>query len=265
MRLWFKCWDRAVPVEGRTALINNQFYDDLGDSWWDPAGPVSGLHEMIPVRCAYFDQAFVGVLGEEIRQSGQFIDIGCGGGLLTEALGKRGYHVTGWDISEGALNAARRHAAASEVRVDYRKGSAYHLEIPSSSVDGVIAADIFEHLPNLPGAVSEVARILKPGGVLGFDTVNRTWLSFLGAIWVVQTWLHVMPPHTHNWRLFITPTELTTVLANFGLEMRQIRGLSPAAHPVKLLVHLWQHRKFGRYRLSQNLRISYIGYAIKKA
>ncbi len=264
MRLWLDRWDRTLPIDPGTMPIDNGFYDNLGDSWWDPAGPVSILHEMTPLRAVYFDRTFVEILGEEIRQSGEIIDVGCGGGLLTEALAKRGYPITGWDISDGALSAARRHAVLSESKVKYQKGSIYHLEIPSHTVDGVIAADIFEHLHDLPRAVSEISRILKPGGVLAFDTVNRTWLSLIGAIWVVQRWLRVMPVQIHNWRMFITPRELGAVLQDFGLEIRQIRGFSPAGHPVRWLFNLWLHRKFGPYRLTEDLRISYIGYAIKR-
>jgi len=99
--------------------------------------------------------------------------------------------------------------------------------------------------------------------VLAFDTVNRTRLSLLGAIWVVQKWLRLMPPHTHDWRMFITPGELKAVLSTFGLEVREILGLSPAAHFLRLPYNFWRHRKFGPYKLSSDLRISYIGYAVK--
>lgn len=255
---------RTVPVDPLAVKINNAFYGDLGDLWWDREGQMAGLHEMTPVRCAYFEQTFIQVLGMEICQSGRFIDVGCGGGILTEALARRGYQITGLDISEGALRAARRHAATSGVKVEYRRSSAYHLGIKTESVEGVIASDVFEHLHDFARAVSEMARVLKLGGVLAFDTVNRTWWSFLGGIWVLEKWLHLLPPHTHDWRMFITPGELKTVLANFGLEVREIRGLSPVAQPLRLLYNLWKHRRFGPYRLSSDLRISYIGYAVKR-
>jgi len=255
---------RTVPVDPVAVKINNAFYSDLGDLWWDREGQMAGLHEMTPVRWAYFDQIFTQILGTEICQTGRFIDVGCGGGILTEALAKVGYPITGFDISEGALKAARRHAAASGVKVEYRRSSAYHLGIKTERVDGVIASDVFEHLHDLPRAVSEMARVLKLGGVLAFDTVNRNWWSLLGGIWVLEKWLHLVSPHTHDWRMFITPGELKAVFANFGLEVREIRGLSPVAHSLRLLYNLWKHRKFGPYKLSSDLRISYIGYAVKR-
>ena len=255
---------RTVPVDPVAVKINNAFYGDLGDLWWDREGQMAGLHEMTPVRSAYFEQTFIQVLGTEICQSGRFIDVGCGGGILTEALARRGYQITGLDISEGALRAARRHATNSGVKVEYRRSSAYHLGIKTESVEGVIASDVFEHLHDFARAVSEMARVLKLGGVLAFDTVNRTWWSFLGGIWVLEKWLHLLPPHTHDWRMFITPGELKAVFANFGLEVREIHGLSPVAQSLRLLYNLWKHRKFGPYKLSSDLRISYIGYAVKR-
>ena len=255
--------DRTLPLDPAGFGIDNEFYDRLGDLWWDPQGPMSGLHEMTPTRLKYFSRAFTRILGDEALRSGRFIDVGCGGGILTEALARRGYKITGLDVSEGALSAARRHASASAVNVEYRRGSVYDLHVESATVDGVIASDLFEHLHDFPRAVSECARVLRAGGVLAFDTVNRTWLSLFGAVWMVQKWLRLMPPHTHHWKMFITPGELKTVFSRHGLQVAELRGISPAGHPVKLAYRLWKHRRFGRYRLSSDFRISYIGYAVK--
>ena len=255
--------NRTAAVDPASVRINNTFYDVLGDLWWDRQGQMSGLHEMTPVRLAYFDQIFTRLLATKSRHAGRFIDVGCGCGIFTEALARRGYQIIGLDISEGALQAAKRHATATGVKVEYRKSSAYHLAIKTAGVDGVVTSDLFEHLHDFPRAVSEMARVLRVGGVLAFDTVNRTWLSLLGGIWVVQRWLHLMPPHTHDWRMFITPGELKAVFSHFGLEVREIQGLSPAAHFLRLPYILWKHRKFGPYKLSSDFRISYIGYAVK--
>lgn len=245
--------------------IDNEFYDRLGDVWWDPKGQMSALHEMTPVRLAYFDRIFRKFLGAASVRSGRFLDVGCGGGILTEAMARVGYPILGIDVSRGALHAARRHAEVSGIKVTYGRGSAYHLGVKSGSIDGVVASDLFEHLHHLPRAVSEAARVLKSGGVLAFDTVNRTWLSLIGAVWLVQNWLHLMPLHTHNWRMFITPGELQAVLSLRGLEMREIHGLSPVAHPIKLAYNLSRKKLFGPYQISSDLRISYIGFAVKSS
>lgn len=256
--------DRTSPLDPGRFRIDNDFYGDLGDLWWDREGRMSALHEMTPVRLEYFDGAFTRALGAEVRSSGLFVDVGCGGGILTEAMAGRGYRMLGLDVSEGALSAARRHAAAAGARVEYRRGSVYDLGMETGTVDGVIAADLFEHLHDFPRAVSECGRVLKPGGVLAFETVNRTWLSRVGAVWLVQDWLRLMPPHTHHWRMFISPAELKTVFQGYGLEVGEIRGISPAAGALTLAWRLWKKRTFGRYKISSDLRISYLGYAVKK-
>jgi len=256
---------RTAPVDPSSARMNDTFYENLGDLWWDRKGQMSGLHEMTPVRGSYFDQILIRFWGMENYPSRILIDVGCGGGILTEAMAGRGYQITGLDISGGALRVAKRHSAASGVAVKYGRSSAYHLAIKTAGVDAVVASDLFEHLHDFPRAISEMARVLRAGGVLVFDTVNRTWLSLLGGIWVVQKWLHLMPPCTHDWRMFITPGELKTVFSRFGLEVREIRGLSPAVHFLRLPYILWKRRKFGPYKLSSDLRISYIGYAVKSS
>ena len=254
---------RTAPVDPSIANINNEFYDELAEAWWDPKGSLAGLHEMTPTRINYFHEVFARVLGSAIQQSGQFVDVGCGGGLVTERLAGLGYRIIGYDISERSLDAARRHADLSGIRVEYRKGSAYDLPLPTGSADGLVASDIFEHLHNLPLAVSEMARVLRPGGVLVFDTVNRTWLSLFGGILVTQIWLRLMPPRTHNWKLFIKPKELAVLFARFGLGLKEVRGLSPAGGILKLAFRMLKEGRFGPYEISRDLRISYIGYAVK--
>ncbi len=255
--------DRTEAVDPRDVPLENEFYGRLGDRWWDLGGSLSSLHEMTPARAAYFDGVFTAALGENRRRSGLFADVGCGGGILTEAMSRRGYSMIGLDISSGAVAAANRHAAREQLEIRYARGSAYGIPFPSGRITGVIASDVLEHLSDLPRAISELSRILAPGGVLVFDTVNRTLLSLVGAIGVAQNWLRILPPRTHAWRLFITPGELISVLDRFGLETREVRGLSPTGNPVQLFFRLWRRRSLGVYTISRDTRISYIGYAVK--
>ncbi len=264
-RLRTMATDRTAAIDARDVSMEYEFYGKLGDRWWDPRGPLSSLHEMTPARARYFDGVFTEVLGRKKIHSGLFADLGCGGGILTEEMARRGYPVIGVDISAGALSAAKRHAAGQGMKnIEYVRGSAYRIPVPSGRITGVIASDVLEHLADLPRAAGELSRILIPGGVLVFDTVNRTLLSLIGAIGVAQYFLRVLPAHTHQWRLFITPRELTSVLERFGLHTREIRGLAPAGNPAQLLFRLWRRRTLGPYTLSRDMRISYIGYAVKE-
>jgi 2-polyprenyl-6-hydroxyphenyl methylase / 3-demethylubiquinone-9 3-methyltransferase len=254
---------RVAPLDPAATTIDNECYDRFGDGWWQADGPAAGLHEINPIRVEYFDRIFRTELGESAPRTGRFIDIGCGGGILTEAMARRGYRITGFDVSESSLAAARRHAALERVDVTYRTGSAYQLDVATGSVDGVVISDVLEHLHDLGAAGAEIARVLRPGGVLVFDTQNRTVKSYLLMILAAERLLGIIPRRTHDWRMFITPTELDTVLEAHGLAVGELRGMTPALPLHRLVWTAWKHRRLGEFALSDDLSVSYIGYAVR--
>jgi 2-polyprenyl-6-hydroxyphenyl methylase/3-demethylubiquinone-9 3-methyltransferase len=217
---------------------------------------------MNPVRVSYFDGSAWAAFGLD-RGTIRVLDVGCGGGLVSEALASLGYQVTGVDLSAGAIAAARRHAESSGVGVRYQVGSAYQLPADDASMDMVVLSDVLEHLHDLPAAVREVARVLRPGGIAVFDTINRTAASYLGAILVLERALKIIHPGTHNWRMFIRPHELRALFAANGLELTETRGLAPAAPPHRLLGAALRGRSLGGFRLADSTAVSYIGQAVK--
>ena len=254
-----------IALDPATAEIDNEYYHAVGDSWWDDEhGPLRALHDMNPTRVSYFDTAARAVYDREPGQI-SVLDIGCGGGLVSEALARLGYRVTGIDLSAESVKVAQRHAAAAGVVVDYRVGSAYDLPVGDGSVDMVVISDVLEHLHDLPAAVAEIARVLAPNGVVVFDTINRTLRSYLVAILVSERLFKIIYPGTHNWRMFIRPTELRAVFAQHGLELGDVRGLAPAAAPHRLAAALLRGRRLGAFRLTRSAAVSYIGHAVKKA
>jgi 2-polyprenyl-6-hydroxyphenyl methylase/3-demethylubiquinone-9 3-methyltransferase len=250
---------RTAPLDPARTTIDNACYDTFGDGWWDRGGPAAGLHEITPIRVQYFDR----VLQDFAPKSGTFVDVGCGGGILTEEMARAGYAITGFDVSEPSLEAARKHAAATGVNVTYRSGSAYELDLPDESVDGLIMSDVLEHLFDLGRAAREVARVLRPGGVFAFDTQNRTVKSYLLMILAAERLLKVIPPRTHDWRMFIRPAELTSVLASAGLAVGELRGMAPARPIPAVVASAWKEKRFGAFKLSDDLSVGYIGYAVK--
>jgi 2-polyprenyl-6-hydroxyphenyl methylase/3-demethylubiquinone-9 3-methyltransferase len=256
---------RIAPLDPSTTSIDNACYDSFGDGWWDAKGPAAGLHEVTPIRLEYFDRIFSTKLGATSKQSGTFIDVGCGGGILTEAMARAGYRMTGFDVSAPSLEAARRHAAAHGVSVTYRAGSAYELDVPSGSVDGVLISDVLEHLHDLGGAAKEIARVLRPGGVVVFDTVSRTVKSYLLMILGAERLLGMIPKRTHDWRMFIRPSELASVFGQNGLTIAEIHGMTPADPIPKVVASVWKHKRFGAFTLSGDLAVSYIGFATKES
>src|SRR5512133_3624477 len=166
-------------VEGGLPLtINNEIYIKLGSNWWDETeGVFATIRFFInPVRFDYFSRVL-----QHKRDSGQVfstvLDIGCGGGFLSEEFAGAGYAVTGVDPAAESIEAARKHAAANELPIDYETASGEDLPFPDGRFDIVLCCDVLEHVNDVGRVIAEIARVLKPGGIFFYDTINRTFAS----------------------------------------------------------------------------------------
>ena len=254
--------DRRRALDPNSTTIDNDCYEDFGDTWWAEKGPVGGLHAMNPARCRYFDAVFRRELGP--KDEARILDVGCGGGILTEAMAARGWQMTGVDLSPKSIEVARRHAEESGVEVEYQVGSAYELPFDDASIDAVVISDVLEHLHDLPRSVREIARVLKPRGVMAFDTINRTPLSYVLMIVLAQGVLRLAPPRTHDWRMFIKPEELRAVMDEQGISPREAHGLVPQGGIKGVVNRLVRTRNLGDFDLSGDLQNLYIGYGIRR-
>ena len=204
------------------------------------------------------------------------LDIGCGGGFLAEEFAALGCRVVGVDPSPVSIAAARGHAAARGLDIDYRVGPGERLPVPDSGFDLAYCCDVLEHVSDLDRVVSEAARVLKPDGLYLFDTINRTLKSRLLAIKVTQQWplTRITDVALHDWDMFIKPAELAGVLARHGLEAAEIAGLGPRAKlPALLRGYIAARRGRISYgELSRRLdfgrvgstAVSYMGFAVKR-
>ena len=255
--------------------IDNDVYNREGERWWEEDNPLNLLHGSItPGRFAYFRRVLTDRLGPDFRDLGA-VDIGCGGGFLAEEFGRLGLRVVGVDPSAVSIETARRHAAANGLHLDYRVGYGERLPVADDEFDLVYCCDVLEHVAELDAVISETARALKRGGIFLFDTINRTLMSKLLAIKVMQEWrlTRFTDVTVHEWAMFIKPEELVVTLGRHRLQIGQIVGLGPrSSQPLVLLNFIRANRGRITYgELSRRLnvgqvkstRISYMGFATK--
>jgi 2-polyprenyl-6-hydroxyphenyl methylase/3-demethylubiquinone-9 3-methyltransferase len=192
----------------------------LANRWWDPLGPQRPLHELNPTRLEY-------VRNRVALPGARVLDVGCGGGLLSEALAREGAQVTALDLSPDLIEIAKLHLLESGVKVDYRLQSVEALaaEAPAS-FDAITCMEMLEHVPD-PGAVlAACATLLKPGGRLLLSTLNRTPAAFAVAIVGAEYLAGLLPRGTHSYGSFIKPSELGTWLREAGLQLEDVSGLA---------------------------------------
>ncbi len=196
-------------------------YDQVADRWWsDDLRWVRTLKNLVPGRLTWFDR-HIAWPGKDV------LDLGCAGGFMSEAMAKRGANVTGMDPAKGAIEAARRHAETSDLRIRYDVGVGEALPYTDASFDAVVCVDVLEHVADLGQVLREVTRVLRPGGLFLFDTINRNPISSFATITMAEDFLRLLPRGTHDPAMFIKPDELRRAMQTAGLVPGPITGLGP--------------------------------------
>ena len=214
-------------------------FGELAHRWWDPNSEFKPLHDINPLRLDWIDST-VGLRGKRV------LDVGCGGGLLSEGMAVRGADVTGIDLSEKALGVARLHLLESGQKVDYRKVAAEQLaaEMPAA-FDIVTCLEMLEHVPDPASIVASCARLVKPGGRVFFSTINRNPKAYLFAVIGAEYVLQMLPKGTHDFARFIKPSELARWCKQSGLEPDEVVGMT--YNPLT-----------GRYALGRDTSVNYL-------
>lgn len=208
-------------------------FDKLAARWWDPDGESRPLHDLNPVRTAY-------IAARTDLRGAAVADVGCGGGLLSEALARAGARVTGIDLGQKVIDVARLHLHESTLSVDYRVQSSADLAAAEpESFDAVCCMELIEHVPDPEALVNDLAGMLKPGGQLFLSTINRTPAAFGAAIVGAEYVMRMLPRGTHHYAQFLKPSELARLLRRAGLELDDVSGL--AYNPISRKAWLSRH------------------------
>jgi len=196
-------------------------FEELASRWWDPNSEFRPLHEINPLRLEYIERHAGGLAGKRV------VDVGCGGGLLAEAMAAKGAEVTGIDMGGSNLEVAKLHLLESGLEVEYRQISAELLaEEKPGHFDVVTCMEMLEHVPDPASVVRACAAMAKPGGTVVFSTINRNPKSYLFAIVGAEYLLHLLPRGTHDYSRFIRPSELDRWIRDAGLETRDLTGMT---------------------------------------
>jgi 2-polyprenyl-6-hydroxyphenyl methylase/3-demethylubiquinone-9 3-methyltransferase len=198
--------------------------------WWDARGPMAALHKFNPVRLAYIRDKAAARFARDPKKLDclaglRMLDIGCGGGILSEPLARLGAQMVGADPSEDNIAAAQAHAQASGIAVDYRATTAENLAAAGERFDVVLAMEVVEHVTDVEAFVTTCAAMVKPGGLMFAATLNRTLKSFALAIVGAEYVLRWLPRGTHQWDKFVTPNELEIAFERSGLRVTGERGV----------------------------------------
>jgi 2-polyprenyl-6-hydroxyphenyl methylase/3-demethylubiquinone-9 3-methyltransferase len=228
------------------------------DAWWDPEGSFRPLHRLNPARLEFIRDRLAAHFGKEVKQAKplaglKLLDLGCGGGLISEPLARMGAEVTAIDAAADSIAAAKAHAAEQDLAIGYRAATAEALLEEGASFDAVISLEVVEHVQDVGAFLAAAAGLVRPGGALVLSTLNRTPKAFLMAILGAEYLLRWVPRGTHDWRRFLKPSEIARALRPEGLEVSAVAGL--VYNPLK-----------DSWRLDpQDLEVNYMLLAVKEA
>lgn len=219
--------------QGRTTVDPAEIerFSRIAAEWWDPAGKFRPLHKFNPVRLAWLRDVICKAHGRDPHaprplEGLRIVDVGCGGGLLSEPLARLGARVTGIDAAEKNVKTAAAHAAETGVDVDYRAATAEDLVRAGEQFDVVLAMEIVEHVADVDLFLQAVSGLARPGGLVFMATLNRTAKGWLLGIVAAEYILRWLPRGTHDWKRFLKPSELTGALRRAGVQVRELTGVS---------------------------------------
>ena len=243
-------------------------FSSLSNKWWDKSGPFAALHKMSNVRIEFIRQNISRILNNDKDEINPLegincIDIGCGGGILSERLRRLGANVTGIDASQSSINVAKEHSINSRLEIHYECISTSKLieskkEKVINKFDLVVASEVIEHVKNRKSFLSDISNLCRPGGLVIFTTINNSFLGILFGKIVAENILKILPLGTHDARKFISPETLSEEAKEHRIILDNFVGFKPTFKFENII-----NRQFGDFKLTSNLSVNYGAAGIK--
>lgn len=247
----------TATMDARSSIDPDEIarFEAMAAEWWDPHGKFRPLHKFNPVRLAWIRDRLLARFGRDGAsprplEGLRILDIGCGGGLVSEPMARLGAEVVGVDASHRNVEVARIHAAQGGLAVDYRQGTAEDLLAAGERFDAVLSLEVVEHVADPAAFLGACAGLVSPGGALFVATINRTPQAFALAIVGAEYVLRWLPRGTHSWSKFVRPSEVAAALRPTGLELREFAGMS--YNPLR-----------DAWSAGRDLGVNYIAYATR--
>ncbi len=247
----------TATMDARSSIDPDEIarFEAMAAEWWDPHGKFRPLHKFNPVRLAWIRDRLLARFGRDGAsprplEGLRILDIGCGGGLVSEPMARLGAEVVGVDASHRNVEVARIHAAQGGLAIDYRQGTAEDLLAAGERFDAVLSLEVVEHVADPAAFLGACAGLVAPGGALFVATINRTPQAFALAIVGAEYVLRWLPRGTHSWSKFVRPSEVAAALRPTGLELREFAGMS--YNPLR-----------DAWSAGRDLGVNYIAYATR--
>ena len=211
--------------------MKESIFDKISLEWWDKNGPMKMLHSMNETRMLFIKERIINKYQEvgtlrEILEKKAILDLGCGGGILSEALAEEGANVTAIDQSTKLINEAKKRAKSKKLKIDYQCQSIKSLKAKRARFDIILCMEVIEHVQDYRGFIKLAFECLKKDGIIIFSTINKSVLSYFTTIFLAEKILKLVPSKTHDWDMYVKPEEILEVAEKFSLRLDKIKGLA---------------------------------------
>ena len=211
--------------------MNESFFDKISSEWWDKNGPMKMLHSMNETRMLFIKERIINKyqkLGslKKILEKKLILDLGCGGGILSETLAEQGANIVAIDQSKKLINEAKKRAKSKKLKIDYQCQSIKSLKSKNTKFDIILCMEVVEHVQGYRSFIKLAFECLKKDGIIIFSTINKSFLSYLTTIFLAEKVLKLVPSKTHNWDMYVKPEEILEVAEKFSFKLDKIKGLA---------------------------------------